>query len=105
MVIIATVVYPTESTKEIVKRFKEQPALPAYMTMKGHYVMSEIGTGIKNIVIYEYDPSKFSEVMEFLGARYARYLGIIGYTYSILPWLEVKEALKTIGIGEKPKGK
>jgi hypothetical protein len=105
MVIIGTMLYPTESTKEAVKRFMEQPPLPAYITTKGPYVTSEVGAGIKIINIYEYDQSKFSEVMEFLGARYAKYIGVPGYTYSILPWLEIKEALKAVGMGEKPKGK
>jgi hypothetical protein len=105
MVIIATMLYPTESTKEIVKRFMEQPPLPAYITMKGPYLTGEVGAGIKSLIVYEYDQSKFSEAMEFLGARYAKYIGVPGYTYSIQTWVEVKEALRAVGMGEKPKGK
>jgi hypothetical protein len=105
MVIIATVVYPPESAKEYVKRYIEQPPLPAYITMKGPYATGEVGTGIKAISIYEYDQSKFSEAMEFLRARYVKYIGVPGYTYCIQTWVELKEALKLMGMGEKPKGK
>jgi hypothetical protein len=99
------VLYPTESAKEMAKRFMEQPPLPAYITMKGPYFSSEAGTGLKAIAIYEYDQSKFSEVNEVLGARYTKYYGVPGFTFSVQTWLEAKEALKAIGMGEKPKGK
>jgi hypothetical protein len=99
MVIIVTMAYPPESAKEIVKRFKEQPPLPAYITLRGPYAIGEVGVGIKVITIYEYDQSKFSEAMDFLGARYAKYVGVPGYTYSIQTWVELKEALKAYGMG------
>jgi phage portal protein BeeE len=105
MVIIGIMSYPPESAKEHVKRFMEQSPLPAYITMKGPYVSSEVGAGIKTITIYECDQSKFTEAVEVLSARYAKYFGVPGLTYSLHEWLEVKEALKAIGIGEKPKGK
>jgi phage portal protein BeeE len=105
MVFIGIMSYPPESTKEQAKRWMELPPLPAYITMKGPYVSSEVGAGIKTITIYEYDQSKFTEAMEALGARYAKYFGVPGLTYSLHPWLEVKEALKAVGMGEKPKGK
>ena len=99
MVIIGILSYPPESSKEMGKRFLEQPPGPAYITIKGPYFSSQLGEGIKSIVIYEYDQSKFSEVNQFLIARYAKYYGVPGFTYSIHPWLEVKEALKSIGMG------
>ena len=100
MVIIAIMSYPPESVKEHAKRFMEQPPLPAYITMKaGPYVGSEVGVGIKAIVIYEFDQSKFSEAMQAIATRYAKYFGVPGFTYSINTWLEAKEALKAIGMG------
>ena len=99
MVIIGITSYPPESVKEHVKRFMELPPLPAYITMKGPYVSSEVGTGIKSISIYEYDQSKFSEAMEVLLARYAKYFGQPGFTYSLHAWHEAKEALKAIRMG------
>jgi len=42
---------------------------------------------------------------EVLAARYAKYFGVPGFTYSLNQWLETKEAPKAIGMGEKPKGK
>jgi hypothetical protein len=76
----------------------EQPALPAYITMKGPYFSTETGAGIKTITIYEFDQSKFSEAIGVLGARSAKYF-MPGLTYSLDEWLEVNEALKAIGLG------
>jgi len=99
MVTIAIVSYPPEGVKEMAKRLMAQPPLPAYMTMKGPYVSGEVGLGIKIITIYEYDQSKISEATEVLAARYAKYFGVPGFTYSLNIWLETKEALKAIGMG------
>ena len=99
MVIIGILSYPPESSKEMGKRFLEQPPLPAYITMKGPYFSSEVGEGIKSVVIYEFDQSKLSEANQFLITRYAKYYGVPGFTFSINTWLEAKEALKAIGMG------
>ena len=99
MVIIGFLSYPPESAKEFAKRFIEQPPLPAYINMKGPYTSSEVGAGIKAIAIYEFDQSKVSEAMGFVAARYTKYYGVPGFTFSVNTWLEAKEALKVIGIG------
>lgn len=99
MVIIAMVSYPTENTKEVAKRMLELPPLPAYITLKGVYTSSEVGVGIKGIAIYELDQSKVSEAIGFIAARYTKYYGVPGFTYSANIWLEAKEALKAIGMG------
>jgi hypothetical protein len=99
MVIIGILSYPPESSKEMAKRFLEQPPLPTYITMKGPYFISELGEGIKSIVIYEFDQSKFSEANQFIITRYTKYYGVPGFTYSVHTWLETKEALKAIGMG------
>ena len=99
MVIIVFSSYPPESVKEFAKRFMEQPSLPAYITMKGPYVSSEVGTGLKTLTIYEFEQSKLSEAIQYITARYAKYFGVPGFTYSNQVWLEAKEALKAIGMG------
>jgi hypothetical protein len=99
MVIIGISSYPLESSKEIGKRLGEQPALPAYITLKGPYVSSEVAVGIKTIALYEFDQSKTREALDIVHNRYIKYLGVPGFTYSTHPWLEVKEALKMIGLG------
>ena len=99
MVTIGMLSYPPESAKEQAKRFIEQPPLPAYITIRGPYISSEVGAGIKAIVIYEYDQSKVSEATQVLAARFAKYFGVPGFTYSLNTWLEAKEALKAIGMG------
>jgi hypothetical protein len=85
MVIIGFVSYPSESTKEMAKRLLSQPPLPAYITLKGHYVSSEVGKGINAAAIYEFDPSKFSEAFQFIVARYTKYFDVPGFSHSINP--------------------
>jgi len=99
MVIMSTVTYPPEHAKEVVKRMGELSPPPSYMTMKGPYVIGELGSGIKAIILYEYDQTKTKEAMEYVGKRLAKYFGVPGFTYSFGIWLEVKEALKMIGMG------
>ncbi len=43
MVIIGIAAFPLKSSKEVGKRGGELPPLPAYVTLKGPYVRSEIG--------------------------------------------------------------
>ncbi len=61
MVIIGILSYLPESSKEMAKRFLEQPPLPSYITMKGPYFSREVGEGIESIVIYEFDQSTASQ--------------------------------------------
>jgi hypothetical protein len=98
MVTIVIVSFPTESSKEMGKRFKDIPTLPPYITRKGPYVGSELGVGIKLISIWEYDPSKMAEAVEYIGNYYAHFFGVPGFTYTAGPWFEVKEAFKMIGL-------
>jgi hypothetical protein len=99
MVIIGILSYPPESSKEMGKRFLEQPALPAYITMRGPYFSADLGEGNKSIVIYEFEQSKFSEANQFLITRMTKYYGVPGFTFSLRTWLEAKEAFKAIGMG------
>jgi len=99
MVIVGFTSYPPESVKEFAKRFMEQPPLPAYITMIGPYVSSEVEKGILTATIFECDQSKLSEAMQVITARYTKYFGVPGFTYSVKIWLDAKEALKAIGMG------
>lgn len=99
MVAIGMISFPTESSKEMGKRFMEIPPLPTYITKKGPYFSSELGVGIKAISIFESDPSKMAEANEYISNYYATYIGVPGYTYSIGTWQEAMEALKMIGLG------
>jgi hypothetical protein len=95
MVIIGMISFPTESSKEMGKRFME---LPPYINKKGPYFSSELGVGIKAISIYEFDRSRLAEATEFINNYYARYIGVPGCTYSVGTWLEAEEALKLVGL-------
>jgi len=99
MVIISLTSYPTESAPDIGKRFLELPLLPDYLSMKGPYINSAVGEGIKGITIYEFDDSKYPEASKILNERAAALIGVSGYTYSITQWLETQDALRLIGFG------
>jgi uncharacterized lipoprotein NlpE involved in copper resistance len=98
MVIIGMISYPPESANEMGKRFLESSAIPSYMTLKGPFVYSEVGGGIKILALYDVDQSKLREAEEVVLNRYAKYFGVPGFSYSVQPWLEIKEALKMIGL-------
>jgi hypothetical protein len=57
-----------------------------------------LGVGIKLISIWEYDPSKMAESVEFAANYYATFIGVPGFTYTIDTWFEIKEAFKMIGL-------
>jgi len=99
MVIIAISTYPMESAQEVAKRLMAQAPLPTYITMKGPYSHTEAGVGVKVIAIYEFDNSKYSEAFEVIFARYAKYIGVPGFTCSFDRWVEAKEAIKLAGMG------
>lgn len=92
MVIIARLSFSTESSKEMGNRFMETPPLPAYITRKGPYFNSELGLGIQAMSIFECDPSKMANAIEYVHNYYARFIGIPGFTYTVGTWFEVKEA-------------
>jgi hypothetical protein len=99
MVFITILSYPPGGAKEIGKRFLELPPLPTYITRKGPYFSSEVGAGVKSISIYEFDQSRLSEAREIILNRLGKFFDIPGFTYSAHEWIEVKEALKTVGLG------
>jgi hypothetical protein len=98
MVIVSQLSYPPESANQIAKRFIEAPPLPAYMTLMGPYVNSELSQGIRTLSIYELDNSKLAEGTAFVADYMATFFGVPGFTYSIRHYLEVEEALKLLGM-------
>ncbi len=99
MVIVSLTSYPTESAKEVGKRFIELPSIPEYINMIGPFIKSAVGEGIKGITIYEFEESKYPDASKFLNDRAAKLIGIPGFTYSLEHWLEVQDALKLVGLG------
>jgi hypothetical protein len=98
MIIIASITFPTESSKDIGKKFGELPALPDYLTMMGPYVRGSALQGIQTITLYEVDTSKMADALIAIGDRYAKYIGVSGYKYSINVWFDITEALAMIGL-------
>ena len=99
MVIITENMFPPGSSKDIGKAFMELPLLPEFITMKGPYISSVAGQGIRSIAIYECDRAKLAEGFEFVSDRLTKFYSVPGYTYSSSVWLEAQEALKMIGLG------
>jgi len=95
MVIIGMISFPTESSKEMGKRFME---IPPYINKKGPYFKSELGVGIRALSIFEFEPEKMAEATEFINNYYARYIGVPGYSYTVCTWLEAAEALCLVGL-------
>lgn len=91
MVIIGMMSYPTESAKEMYNRYKTLPPIPEYMKMKGPYWNSEVGVGYNVITIYEFEKSKMKEGNDVILGRYARFMGIRGFTFSVQLWLEMSD--------------
>jgi len=100
MVIVGTMSYPSEGANEIGKRFMASKPIPSHITMKGPYINSLKGAGIQALTVYECDKSKLAEAVELVGTRYADYIGVPGFTYSIQVWFEAVEALKMIGLAK-----
>ena len=98
MVIITKSAYPSESAKEMAKRFLEAPQIPEFMTRQGPYVNSNLSDGIAIVTFYELDNSKLAEGMLFIGNYYATFFGVPGFKYEITPHFDVMEGLKMIGM-------
>jgi len=98
MIIIATINYPTESVREMAKRFLEAPGLPDYITRKGPYVTAKRECGIQSISLFELENAKLADGMRDIGNYMANFFGIPGFRYDFLPYMDVTEALKTIGM-------
>ncbi len=99
MVIITENMFPPGSAKGVGKAFMEMRPLPDFITMKGPYINSAAGQGVRSILIYECDKSKLAEAMEIVADRLTKYFDVPGYTYSSNVWLEAQEALKLVGLG------
>lgn len=91
MVIIGMMSYPPERAEEMSRRFLESAPIPAYMTLKGPYLNSEVGTGFKVISVYEFEQPKVKEAFEVVLDRYSKFTGVPGYTFSVKIWLQMSD--------------
>ena len=99
MVIVIKISYPTESSKEMAKRFIEGPQMPDYIVRKGPYVTSDTKEGVHVLTVYELDNSRLAEGLDFSASHVTIFYGVPGFKYEIKPYFEVEEALKLIGMG------
>ncbi len=98
MIIIASITYPPESSKEMGKRFKGQPALPTHIKMTGPFLRASNTQGIQTVALYEVEAAKLADAVTVVANRYAAYMGVPGFKYSINVWFEITEALAMIGM-------
>jgi len=98
MIIISMISYPTESVNEVAKRFLEAPALPDYLVRRGPYVAASRERGIQTISLYELDNAKLADGLQAVGNYMTTFFGVPGFKYEFLPYMEIAEALKTIGM-------
>ena len=98
MVIVASITYPPESSKEMGKRFQGQPALPAHIKMTGPFLRASTNQGIQTMALYEVEAAKMADAATVVANRYANYMGVPGYKYSINIWFDITEALAMIGM-------
>jgi hypothetical protein len=99
MVIITENLFPPSSAKDLGKAFLDLPPLPDYITMRGPYILSDTDKGIRSILIYECEKSKFADALQVVADRVTNYFEVVpGYTYSVNAWFEASEALKMIGL-------
>ena len=66
MVTITRISFPTESSKEMGKRFMDIPPLPTYITRKGPYIRGELGVGIQLITYGSMTHQKWVKPIYFL---------------------------------------
>ena len=99
MVIVSSIVYSAESTKEIAGRFLEAPAIPDFMIRRVPYLKSDLEKGIMSLSLYELDDARFAEGRRFISKYDTIFLGVPGFKYKIEPYLETAEALGLIGMG------
>ena len=98
MVVVTSVAFPTESAKELGKRFLEAPALPDFITRRGPYFNSSREEGIVTLSIFEVDRSRLADAIEFATNYMATFHGVPGFKYRIRTYSEAAEVLKTIGL-------
>ncbi len=102
MYIIVTSLYPNDKAKEVanmylkmIKKYPDDNSLGNRVVPVA--VRPTIG-GIKVISISEIKKGKLEDTMAFAANRMAMFNDIPGYKYSIKTFMNLEEALKTIGM-------
>jgi len=88
MIIIPEILYPLQSSEEIVKRISELPPLPDFISLKGPYARFLSKNRIKSLIIYEFDELEFSKAFDFIVRRLNSCEDIVGFSYNVRIWYE-----------------
>jgi|WetSurMetagenome_2_1015567.scaffolds.fasta_scaffold939210_1 hypothetical protein len=94
MILISMISVPPESAREMVKRSMQLPRLPEYIKTQGPLIHSAVGEGLRTIVLYEFEDSKFTEASQQIGKLMGAFYGVPGFTYSLEVWFRAKDAFE-----------
>jgi hypothetical protein len=102
MYLFTTSTYPNDKSKEVANMYaKMMTKYPDNNSLGTRVVPVAVRPtieGIKVITIDEIKKGKFEDAMTFVANRMAMFNDIPGYRYSIKTFMNLEEALKTIGM-------
>ena len=100
--IFITAWYPTHKGTEVAKRYFEQlkkyPEDPSLGETRVQAAVKVGKRGVKVINFSKVNEGKLQESLKYAGNAMAMYNDIEGFEYSVDVWVEVTEALATIGM-------
>jgi len=101
MYIIVTSTYPNDKAKEVADMYvKAMTKYPPDFSLGTPVVPVAIRTtlqGVKTLNISEIKKGKFEDAMAFAANRLAMFNDIDGYRYTVKTYMNLEEAMKTMG--------
>ena len=102
MYIITNSLYPNDKAKEVANMYlKMMTKYPDDNSLGNRVVPVAVRPtieGIKVMTITEIKKGKLEDAMSFITNRMAMFMDIPGYRYAIKTYMNIEEALKTIGM-------
>jgi hypothetical protein len=102
MYIITNSLYPNDKAKDVANMYlKMMTKYPDDNSLGNRVVPVAVRTtleGIKVMTITEIKKGKLEDAMSFITNRLAMFMDIPGYRYAIKTYMNLEEALKTIGM-------
>ncbi len=96
--IVVTGSFPAHVGMEVGKKFLELEKLPDFV--KTEHVFNTAAGDYTFFSIYKIeDDSKYFDALKAITKRFAGYMDVKGYKYTLHPVLEAKDALSIVGLG------
>ena len=96
MVIITESQYPWSSTISAVEALGKIAETPDFVKISGPFSTAEKGVGLRVLSLYEFDNTRYREVIDFITKRMLNFMTVPDYTWSMTPFYEMDEALKLL---------